>query len=135
MAAHNELGRWGEDMAAKYMEERGWYVRHRDWRYDHKDLDLVCIDADDTTIVVVEVKTRSTDEYGRPAEAVDLEKRSNIISCAGRYMHDNRKENRYLRFDIISIVGTPDTGFKLEHVEDAFTPAEVYIQKLQNLHR
>lgn len=135
MAEHIELGRWGEDVAARYMEEQGWYVRHRDWHDGHKDLDLVCVDADDTTIVVVEVKTRRTAEYGRPAEAVDLEKRRNMIRCADHYVRAFKKENRNLRFDIISIVGTPETGCEIEHVADAFTPVEVYSQGLRQFRR
>ena len=122
MAAHNDLGRWGEQLAARYMEEKGWYIRERDWHWHGTDLDLVCIDEDDTTLVFVEVKTRSTGDYGRPAEAVDTNKQHNIISAATAYKRRFRKENRHTRYDVISIIGTPDSpNPQIEHIEDVFT--------------
>ena len=43
MAWKNDIGRWGEDCAAEYMEQHGWYIRHRNWQKKHHELDLVCI--------------------------------------------------------------------------------------------
>lgn len=127
MALHNDLGRWGEDIAAQYMENKGWYIRHRDWRYRHTDIDLVCIDSDDTTLVFVEVKTRSTADYGRPSEAVDADKRRNIIMAAWAYRRMFRKENRMVRYDIISIIGSQHSpDIHIEHIEDAFSMIDVY---------
>lgn len=130
MAAHNELGRRGEDIAARYMEQKGWYIRHRDWRYHHTDIDMVCIDEDDTTLVFVEVKTRSSAEYGRPSEAVDADKRRNIVSAATAYKMMFRKENRRIRYDIISIIATPDGKTNIEHIENAFNMLDVYEDRL-----
>ena len=126
MAEHNDLGRWGEERAAEYMESKGWYIRERDWRCGSTDIDLICIDEDDTTLVFVEVKTRSTDEYGEPYEAVDAEKRRNVIHAAAQYKSAFRKENRRMRYDIISIVGTPAGEMKIEHIEDAFAMLDPY---------
>lgn len=128
MTAHNALGRWGEDKVAEYLQSKGWYIRHRDWRYNHTDIDLVCIDEDDTMLLFVEVKTRSTNAYGRPSEAVDADKRRNIVTAASAYKRMCRKENRHVRYDIISIV-VGDAGadnFTLEHIEDAFSLMDVY---------
>lgn len=108
------------------MEEKGWYVRERDWRHGRTDIDLICIDEDDTTLVFVEVKTRSSDDYGAPYEAVDAEKRRNIIRAAAHYKSMFRKENRRTRFDIISIVGSPAGTIKIEHIEDAFNMLDPY---------
>lgn len=130
MATHNELGRRGEDIAARYMEQKGWYIRHRDWRYHHTDIDMVCIDEDDTTLVFVEVKTRSSAEYGRPSEAVDADKRRNIVSAATAYKMMFRKENRRIRYDIISIIATPDGKTNIEHIENAFNMLDVYEDRL-----
>ena len=140
MAAHNELGKFGEDLAAQYLEQKGWYIRHRDWRYDKTDIDIVCIDEDDTILVFVEVKTRSTDEFGKPEDAVDAEKRRNIVHAAEAYMQMFHKENRNIRYDIISIVKQDvsndvlsDTAkpsllsdYKIEHIEDAFSLMDVF---------
>ena len=61
MAKHNELGKWGEDFAAEYLKEQGYFIRDRDWHCGKRDIDLVAISADLTTIVFVEVKTRTSD--------------------------------------------------------------------------
>lgn len=127
MALHNELGRWGEQMAAEYMEQKGWYIRHRDWRSHDTDIDMVCIDEDDTTIVFVEVKTRSNDLHGRPSLAVNHAKRRNIVMAADAYVRQERKENRMLRYDIISIIGTPGNIKEIEHIEDAFNMLDVFL--------
>lgn len=108
------------------MEQKGWYIRHRDWRYDKTDIDLVCIDEDDTTLVFVEVKTRSTADYGRPSEAVDADKRRRIVQAATAYKMMSRKENRMTRYDIIAIVGTPETQVQIEHIENAFNLLDVF---------
>ncbi len=125
MAEHNELGKWGEEIATRYLEEKGWYIRHRDWRYKGTDIDLVCIDRYDTTLVFVEVKTRATSNFGRPSEAVDFKKRRNIMFAAEAYRRMFRKENRLLRYDIISIVGGPLCGYTIEHIEEAFSIADL----------
>lgn len=64
MAQHNELGKWGEDLAARMLEDKGYRIIARDWRDGHKDLDIVAID--DGWLVVVEVKTRRNDVSSRP---------------------------------------------------------------------
>lgn len=135
MAEHNDIGRWGEDIAARYMMGKGWYIRHRDWRWEHKDIDLVCIDEDDTTLLFVEVKTRTTLLRGNPIDAVDSKKRRNIVEAASAYRRLYKKENRHVRFDIISIIGSPDTNWKIEHIENAFTAFDVFEDNVSALHK
>ena len=55
MAQHNELGKWGEDIAQDFLRQNGYRILYRDWKYGHRDLDLVAIDND--VLVIVEVKT------------------------------------------------------------------------------
>ena len=86
MAAHNELGKWGEQIAADYLVNKGWKVLHRDWSYEHKDIDIVCYDVSADEIVFVEVKTRSSREWGEPYEAINLQKKNNIINAATAYL-------------------------------------------------
>ena len=64
MAAHNELGKWGEDMAEAYLLEKGYSILERDWKSGHHDLDIIARDED--TLVIIEVKTRSEGSMGRP---------------------------------------------------------------------
>jgi putative endonuclease len=120
MANHNDLGRWGEEMAAEYLFDKGWYVRHRDWHSGHRDIDIVAIDGDMTTLLVVEVKTRTTAVMGDPDKAIDSEKRNNIISAVADYVRLFQLDYLDIRYDTISVVGTPDSGFTIEHKENAF---------------
>ena len=120
MAAHNDLGKWGEQIAAEHLISEGWYIRHRDWSMRGVDIDIVCMDEESAQVVFVEVKTRTSDEFGRPSLAVDKVKRMNIIKASNAYRRFFYLSNVPVRYDIISIVGTPETGFSLEHMEDAF---------------
>lgn len=122
MAAHNDLGRWGEEQAARYLESKGWFIRHRDWRNVHRDIDIVAIDEDASMLLIVEVKTRSTDAFGEPDIAITLEKKNNIIRATSAYLSLYRLYNLPVRYDTISIVGSPDSPVapKITHKEDAF---------------
>lgn len=70
MAEHNDLGKWGEDEAALYLEDEGYTIIDRDWRLGRRDLDILAYTPDGNTLVVVEVKTRTGEEYQQPEEAV-----------------------------------------------------------------
>ena len=102
MAAHNELGRWGEDLAAAFLEEKGYAIIERDWKSGHHDLDIVAKDG--STLVIVEVKTRRNRLYGNPEEAIDYRKRRSLLSAINHYTKSHRIYSN-VRFDIISIVG------------------------------
>lgn len=68
MAAHNELGKEGELLAANHLQSEGYVIRHRNWRCGHKELDIVA--EKDGTLVFVEVKTRKDVLFGLPEDAV-----------------------------------------------------------------
>ena len=119
MAQHNELGKWGEDLEARMLEDKGYRIIARDWRDGHKDLDIVAID--DGWLVVVEVKTRRNDVLLSPEQAVDRRKIKNITLAANRFVKSNLIDLP-IRFDIIAITGTDGEHYKVDHIEDAFMP-------------
>ena len=121
MARHNELGKAGEDFAASYLEHAGYGIIDRDWRQGSRDIDIVARTEDGTTVVFVEVKTRSSDAIVRPEDAVDARKIRNLGRAADAYVKERAIWNE-LRFDLINIVGTAPENFKLEHIIDAFNP-------------
>ena len=121
MARHNELGKAGEDFAASYLEHAGYGIIERDWRQGSRDIDIVARTEDGTTVVFVEVKTRSSDAIVRPEDAVDARKIRNLGRAADAYVKE-RAIWEELRFDLINIVGTAPENFKLEHIIDAFNP-------------
>ena len=115
MAAHNELGKWGEDLATDFLEKKGYEIIERDWKSGHIDLDIIAQEG--TTLVVVEVKTRRNRLYGDPEEAVDYKKRLSLRSAINHYVKSHRL-GRKVRFDIISIVGTVGSTPEIEHIKD-----------------
>lgn len=115
MAAHNELGRWGEDLAAAFLEEKGYAIVERDWKSGHHDLDIVAKDG--STLVIVEVKTRRNRLYGNPEEAIDYRKRRSLLSAINHYTKSHRLSCS-LRFDIISIVGNMGEKPEIDHIID-----------------
>lgn len=119
MALHNELGRWGEDIAARYLENKGYRILQRDWKDKHKDLDIIAVD--NGCLVVVEVKTRRQNTLVAPELAVDFRKIKNITLATNKYVKLNCIDLP-IRFDIIAITGTDDENCSIEHIEDAFLP-------------
>lgn len=119
MAQHNELGRWGEDYAVRFLQEKGYNIVDRDWHDGHKDLDIVAVYGG--WLVIVEVKTRRNDDFLSPELAVDRRKIKNITLAANRYVKSKRIDLP-VRFDIIAITGTEENHCRVEHIEDAFMP-------------
>ena len=119
MAAHNELGRWGEIKAAEYLQQKGYVILHRDWKYKRRDLDIVAFKDD--TCVIVEVKARADAYIMAPEMAVDRQKVRSIMVAANAYIKLYRID-KDIRFDIISIVGSNENDISINHIEDAFMP-------------
>ena len=115
MAAHNELGKWGEDLAASYLEEQGYEILERDWKSGHHDLDIVA--RDENSLVNVEVKTRRNRLFGDPEEAIDYKKRLSLQSAANHYVKSHRTKAP-VRIDVISIVGTIGNTPEIDHIKD-----------------
>lgn len=121
MAEHNELGKWGEDLAAKYLEQKGYVIRDRDWRQGKIDLDIVAVADDGETVVFVEVKARKTNVFGQPEQAVDAKKIKWLARAADSYVK-SLGVSAPLRFDIVSIIGDQKEAQTIEHIVDAFNP-------------
>jgi putative endonuclease len=112
-AARLELGRAGEDAAAAWYERRGYTVVARNWRCREGELDLVVTDG--RHLVFVEVKTRATDRFGLPAEAVTLAKQRRLRGLAARFLANTGARASRLRFDVVAILAG-----RLEVIEGAF---------------
>lgn len=123
MALHNDLGHWGEELAARHLENEGWYIRNRDWHDGHRDIDIVAIDEDSSILLIVEVKTRASDVWGEPDDAIDLEKKRNIINATSAYLRAFHMNGIEVRYDTISVTGTPldPDHVSIVHKENAFS--------------
>lgn len=118
MAAKDVLGRRGEDLAARYLEQQGLVVLSRNWRCRHGELDLVATDAD--RLVVCEVKTRSSSRFGEPAEAVNWRKAARIRRVTQAWLAAHQVRWCEIRFDVLSVVAEPGRPVAVQHYPAAF---------------
>lgn len=118
MAEHNKLGQAGEDAAVAYLEQHDYIIRHRNWRKNHLELDIVA--AKDGELVVVEVKTRTDTSFIEPQDAVTPQKIRRTVIAADTYIKQFGIDER-VRFDIITVIGKPG-NFKIDHLIEAFYP-------------
>lgn len=118
MARHNNIGAWGEDIARQYMITHGWAVMEQNKKLGHNELDIIAIKDD--RIAFVEVKTRSS-HITDPLDAIDARKIKRLFRAADAFMksYNIRHEPQ---IDVIVIVGTPETGYELDHYPDALRP-------------
>lgn len=100
--ARQRLGAHGERLAARRYEADGYEVLARNWRCAGGELDLVL--RRDDTIVFAEVKTRTSDRFGHPAEAVTVAKQRRIRGLAQRWCAETGNRARVLRFDVVSVL-------------------------------
>lgn len=117
MALHNDIGRWGENLACERLVSQGYAVRHRNWRMGRYEIDIVAMKG--TAVVFCEVKTR-TDPDTDPLDAVDDRRIAHMVAAARVYMEAFGLENLDVQFDLFGIKGTPAAGYEMEHIADAF---------------
>lgn len=118
MATNNELGADGESVAAAWYERRGYTVVARNWRVRTGELDLVV--AKGSTLVVCEVKTRTSARYGPPAAAVGARKQQRIRGLAVELLRTlDRHRPDVVRFDVAAVTAGP-RGYAIEVIEHAF---------------
>ena len=116
MAQHNQLGKQGEDAAVAFLQTKGHRILARNYRFGRAEIDIVSTDKD--MVVFIEVKTRSTEYFGYPEEAVDKKKRAAMRKAAREFMYQNKLDSP-VRFDIISILNQ-NKKFEILHIPDAF---------------
>lgn len=117
-----EQGNRGEEIAIEYLRQRHYHILEHQWHHLHYELDIIAEDVETSEIVIVEVKTRTSDAYGNPEDAVTTKKIRRIVSATDFYLRRYNIELPY-RFDIISIIiNDKDGKYKLNHIKDAFYP-------------
>lgn len=112
-----DLGVSGEVFAEKYLEGAGWKILEKNYRIRSAEIDLIA--ERDGLIAFIEVKTRRSERYGRPAEAVTLRKQQKIISAAGKFMQGAEYVGRACRFDVIEVFKSRGE-WCINHIENAF---------------
>lgn len=118
MAAHNDLGKTGEEIAAHYLTEKGYKILETNWRFHRNELDLIAEEGN--ILVVAEVKSRTSNVLMEPELAVTREKQRAIIRSANAYVRWKHR-NMEVRFDVITVILHGDK-VTINHIPDAFYP-------------
>ncbi|MBB6609782.1 YraN family protein [Pontibacter sp. Tf4] len=112
---HILTGQYGERLAQQYLQQQGYSIQERNYRHKRAEIDIIA--KKDNVLVFVEVKTRTTDKFGFPEEAVSARKEEMLLGAAEAYILATGWEQD-IRFDIMAVTLTvPPT---IEHFEDAF---------------
>ncbi|MBN1535263.1 MAG: YraN family protein [Anaerolineales bacterium] len=118
---HNQsLGRWGEDCAARYLEEKGYSIVGRNVRTPFGEIDLLAQEGSSKDLIFVEVKTRASTRFGPPEISVNKRKQEHIIATILSYFQEHPEMEEQWRVDIIAVEykknGEPAT---ITHFENA----------------
>jgi putative endonuclease len=119
MAKHLQLGLQGEELARLFVEEKGYKVVAQNWRFKHKEIDLIALQG--SFLVIIEVKTRSSNKHGDIEDFISYQKVSFLADAANAYI-EKLSGDFEIRFDVISIIIAGDEDPQIEHIESAFHP-------------
>ena len=116
MAEHNELGKLGEELAVEFLRKEGYAILETNWRFQKAEIDI--ISQKENTLAIVEVKTRSSLEFGLPQDFVKPKKIQLLVKAVNEYVV-SKDLDVDVRFDIIA-VHKEGKSFVIEHLKDAF---------------
>ena len=125
-SGHLRRGALGEKLACRYLKRNGYKILFRNFRgRSGGEIDVVC--RDDDTLVFVEVKTRAREDFGRPVDAVDRDKRKRISRGALAWLRMLDNPDILFRFDVVEIITTDDTKPRVELIKNAFPLSKPYL--------
>lgn len=116
MAKHNELGKKGEQLAVDFLLKNSYEIIERNYRFDKAEVDIIAKKKD--ILAIIEVKTRSTADFGNPQDFVKPKQIQRLVKAVDEYVTTNDLDVE-VRFDIIAII-KEGNGFNIEHLENAF---------------
>ncbi len=118
MQLKDAIGRYGERIAAQVLLDAGYRLIDTNWRCREGEIDIIA--ADGRTLVICEVKTRSSVTFGEPAEAVDRLKSHRLRALATRWLAGQSDSWESIRFDVISVLRPAAGPAKVRHLRGAF---------------
>ncbi|OPX51243.1 hypothetical protein CLTHE_00310 [Clostridium thermobutyricum DSM 4928] len=113
------IGDYGEDIACKFLISKGYRIIEKNFRNRFGEIDLICLK--NNILTFTEVKTRYYSNYGLPKEAVNFNKRKNIIFLSKFFISKNNFNDFFIRFDVIEIfLNINSDSYKINFIKDAF---------------
>jgi putative endonuclease len=116
MAEHNELGKLGEKLAVDFLQKDGYTILETNWTFQKAEIDIIA--QKENTLAIIEVKTRSSIEFGLPQDFVNSKKIKLLTKAVDNYVVEKDLDIN-VRFDIIAIQ-KENKSFVIEHLTDAF---------------
>lgn len=116
MAEHNDLGKLGEELAVAHLLKEGYEILETNWVFQKAEIDIIA--RKENIIAAIEVKTRSSIDFGLPQDFVNPKKIRLLVKAVDEYIVSNDFDAE-VRFDIIAISKNAN-GFNIEHLTDAF---------------
>jgi len=116
MADHNELGKLGEEKAVEFLQQNGYEILETNWTFQKAEIDIIA--QKENILAIVEVKTRSSLEFGLPQDFVKPKKIQLLVKAVNEYVISNDLDLE-VRFDIIA-VHKNEGEFHIEHITDSF---------------
>ena len=117
MALHNDIGKYGEELAIELLKSKGYRIAETNWKFSHAEVDIIAWHGE--VLVFVEVKTRTTDFFGQPEEFISNKKMKLLTEAAAVYC-EQINHDWEIRFDVISVLDRKNQQPTLKHIEDAF---------------
>lgn len=118
MGNNKIFGAFGESLAADWLAENGYRVLDRNFSCKAGEVDIIAMQGD--TVVFIEVKTRSSDRFGLPSEAVSVAKQRKLVKTALYYLQKKRLLDYMCRFDVMEIIADEENNSRINLIEDAF---------------
>jgi putative endonuclease len=116
MADHNDLGKLGEELAVEFLRKAGYEILETNWTFQKAEVDIIA--QKENTLAIIEVKTRSSLDFGLPQDFVKTKKIQLLVKAVNEYVIINDLDVE-VRFDIIA-VHKEGKSFAIEHLVDAF---------------
>ena len=116
MAEHNELGKLGEELAVEFLRKNGYEILETNWTFQKAEVDIIA--QKENTLAIIEVKTRSSLDFGLPQDFVKPKKIQLLVKAVNEYVVSKNLDVE-VRFDIIAI-HKENKSFAMEHLIDAF---------------
>jgi putative endonuclease len=122
LVAPRELGVLGERLAARHLQRLGYTILEQNYRFGHREVDLIVRHGD--TVAFVEVKARAGSDYGHPLEAITALKRREVERVARSWQRRHGRPGLYYRFDAVGVMLRPGADPAIEHIPDAWRLGE-----------
>ena len=116
MAEHNDLGKYGEELAVDFLQQNGYEILETNWTFQKAEIDIIA--QKENILAIVEVKTRSSIEFGLPQDFVKPKKIQLLVKAVNEYVISNDLDVE-VRFDIIAVY-KEGKEYKIDHIEEAF---------------